>query len=125
MQGLILHSKVLFMSKYIQIDVRLNPFYEKGFAENFQAIAGFLKEGGYQKHIDNDESLYSMVDYLADITHDPRVSSYIKKQIAPFVAIMSALKAIAREKLISRKLDELDQCLYRLEDQFKELEKNL
>ena len=111
------------MSKYMQIDIRLIPFYEKGFVEHFQGIASLLKEGGYQKHIDNDESLYSIVDYLVDITQDPGFSSYIKKRIAPYVVRMSALKSAAQEKLLSRKLEELDQCLYQLEDQFEDLEK--
>jgi hypothetical protein len=109
----------------MKIDVRLMAFYEKGFAEHFQGIASLLKEGGYQKHIDNDESLYSIVDYLVDITRDPGVSSYIKKRIAPYVVRMSALKAMARDKLLAKKLEELDQCLYQLEDQFEDLERNV
>jgi hypothetical protein len=111
------------MSKYMQIDIRLVPVYEKGFAEHFPGIASLLKESGYQKHIDHDESLYLLVDFLADLIHDPDVSSDIKKRIAPYVTRMSALKVIAREKLLSRKLDELDQYLYQIEDQFEDLEK--
>jgi hypothetical protein len=109
----------------MQIDVRLIPIYEKGFVEHFQGIASLLKEGGYQKQIDNHESLYSIVDYLVDITRDPGISSYIKKRIAPHVVRMSALKAVARDRLLARKLEELDQCLYQLEDQFEDFERNL
>jgi hypothetical protein len=111
------------MSKYMQIDIRLIPIYEKDFAGHFPGIASLLKEGGYQKHIDNDESLYLQVDHMVDLIHDPDVSSDIKERITPYVKKMAALKAIAREKLLSRKLDELDQCLYQIEDQFEDLEK--
>jgi len=111
------------MSKYMQIDIRLIPIYEKGFADHFPGIANLLKESGYQKHIENDESLYLLVDYLADLIHSPDFSPDIKKRIAPYVTKMSALKAKAREKLLSRKLDELDQYLYQIEDQFEDLEK--
>lgn len=113
------------MSKYMQIDVRLIPFYEKGFTEHFQGIASLLKESGYQKYIDDDASIYLLVDCLMDLTSKPGVSSYIKKRIAPYVVRMSDVKAAAREKLLSRKLEELDQCLYQLEDQFEDLEKNI
>jgi hypothetical protein len=111
------------MSKYMQIDIRLIPIFETGFAEHFPGIASLLKKGGYQKHIDNDESLYLLVDYLVDLIHDPDISSDIKKRIEPYVMKMSTLKAMAREKLLSRKLDELDQYLYQIEDQFEDLEK--
>jgi hypothetical protein len=111
------------MSKYMQIDIRLIPIYEKSFVELFPGIANLLKEGGYQKHIDDDESLYLLVDCLVDLVNDPDVSPDIKKRIAPHVTKMSALKAMAREKLLSRKLDELDQYLYQIEDQFEDMEK--
>lgn len=113
------------MSKYMQIDIRLIPIYEKGFAEHFQGIAGLLKKGDYQKHMDDAPSIYLIVDYLVDMIHDPDVSQYIKEQIAPYVTKMKALKETAQEMLLSRKLDELDQCLYQIEDQFEDLEKNL
>jgi hypothetical protein len=113
------------MSKYMQIDIRLIPIYEKGFAEHFPGIASLLKEGGYQKHIDNDESLYLLIDCLVDITRAPDFSSEIKKRIAPYVTKMSALKEMAREELLPRRLKELDQCLYQIEDLFEDLEKNI
>ena len=112
------------MSRYMQIDIRLVPFYEKGFAEHFQGIASLFKKGGYQKKLD-DASLYLIVDYLADMARNPDVSPDIKEQIAPYVIKMKALKERAREKLLLKKLEELDQLLYQIEDQFEELEKNI
>jgi hypothetical protein len=107
------------MSRYMQIDIRLIPIYEKSFVDHFPGIANLLKESGCQKSIENDESLYLLVD----LVNDPDISSDTKKRIAPHVTRMSALKAMAGEKLLSRKLDELDQCLYQIEDQFEDLEK--
>jgi len=108
----------------MQIDIRLVPFYEKGFAEHFQGIASLFKKGGYQKKLD-DASLYLIVDYLADMARNPDVSPDIKDRIAPYVIKMKALKETARERLLSRKLEELDQLLYQIEDQFEDLERKV
>jgi hypothetical protein len=113
------------MSKYMQIDIRLIPYYEKGFVKQFPRIAHLLDERSYRTPLDKEVSLYAIVDYLVDITHEPAVPSGIKSNIAPYVKKLSALKATAREQLLSRKLDELDQCLYEIEDQFEDLEKSL
>jgi hypothetical protein len=113
------------MSKYIQIDIRLIPFYDKGFVKQFPRIAHLLNERSYRTPLEEEVSLYAIVDYLVDITHEPGVPSDIKSSIAPYVKKLSALKEAAREQLLSRKLNELDQYLYRIEDQFEDLEKNL
>ena len=113
------------MSKYMQIDIRLIPFYEKGFDKQFPRIARLLKDVSYGTPLEKELSLYAIVDYFVGITHEPGVPSDIKSSIAPYVKKLSALKETAREQLLWRKLDELDQCLYQIEDQFEDLEKSL
>ncbi|MBW1902314.1 MAG: hypothetical protein JRJ20_11855, partial [Deltaproteobacteria bacterium] len=51
--------------------------------------------------------------------------SDVKESIGPFVQEMLSVKKMAREKLLSRDLNELDQLLYKIEDQFEELESRL
>ena len=36
------------MSKYTQIDIRLIPFYEKGFVKQFPRIVRLLREWSYR-----------------------------------------------------------------------------
>ncbi len=113
------------MSKYTQIDIRLIPFYEKGLVKQFPRIARLLREWSYRTPLEKEVSMYALVDYMADIAHEPGVPSDVKNRIAPYVSKLSALKETAREQLLSRKLNELDQCLYQIEDQFEDLEKSL
>jgi len=103
----------------------LIPIYEKGFVKHFPMIASLLKEGAYRTPRDKETSLYDLVDYLVDITREPGFPLSIKNRIEPYVIKLSALKETAREKLLLRKIKELDQCLYQIEDQFEDLEKIL
>jgi hypothetical protein len=109
----------------MQIDIRLIPFYEKEFAKAFKGIAKLLKEYGYNTPLEKDVSLYNLVDYLADMVREPGVSKDVKDRLRPRVKRLTSLKETAREQLLGRRLNELDKTLYRLEDEFAELEKSL
>jgi hypothetical protein len=79
----------------------------------------------YKESLEKEPSLYILVDSLASMSRDPMVPSDIKSKINPTVTQMKALKKTARELLLSRKLNELDQILYHIEDQFSDLESSL
>lgn len=113
------------MSKYMQLDIRLRPFYEKPLAKVFPKISKLMSSVDYKEPLEKEPSLYDLVDSLASMSHDPIVPSDIKDKINPYVTKMKALKETARELLLSRKLNELDQCLYQIEDQFLDLESSL
>ena len=110
------------MSKYMQIDIRLIPFYEKNFVKQFPKIARLLKECSYGTPPEKEVSMYALVDDLVNISQEPGTPKDIKNRIAPHVKKLSTLKETAREQLLSRKLNELDQSLYQIEDQFEDLE---
>ena len=113
------------MSQYMQIDIRVVPFYEKPFVERFPNIADLLKRVSYPDPQTKEISFYSLVDNMVSMSRDPGVPSDVKESIGPFVQEMLSLKKMAREKLLSRDLNELDQLLYKIEDQFEELENSL
>jgi hypothetical protein len=113
------------MSKYMQIDIKLRPFYEKPLVKVFPKISKLMRSMDYKEPLEKEPSLYVLVDSLESMSRDAMVPSDIKGKINPFVTKMKELKETARELLLSRKLNELDRFLYQIEDQFLDLESSL
>lgn len=109
----------------MQIDVRILPFYEKSFEKKFPRITGLLKSASYGKALEEEVSLYLLLDSLVSLSRDPMSSSTVKERILPYADKMQRVKRMARECLTSRKLNELDGFLYQIEDLFEDLESNL
>ena len=106
----------------MQIDIRLLPFYEKRFVKLFPNISNLLMQLGYHELVEKEISLYQLVDHLATISRSPHTPSHLKETLAPYVSTLLVRKQTAREHLLARRLNELDQVLYELEDDFEELE---
>jgi hypothetical protein len=113
------------MSQYMQIDIRLLPFYEKGLKTHFPRLAAVLEREKYLPPGQNEPSLYSLVDLLQRMDVDPAVMSPVKEAVRPFLERLTTLKEKAREALLARSLNELDRLLYQLEDEFENLEASL
>ena len=113
------------MSKYMQIDIKLRPFYEKPLVKLFPKISKLMNSMDYKEPLEKEPSLYVLVDSLVSMSHDNMVPSDIKEKINPYVTKMKELKETARELLLSRELNELDRLLYQIEDQFLDLESSL
>jgi hypothetical protein len=109
----------------MQIDIRILPFFEKPFEKEFPKITGLLKGASYEKALEEEASLYVLLDSLVSLSRDPMFSSTVKERMLPYVDRMQRVKRVARECLISRKLNELDGFLYQIEDLFGDLENNL
>ncbi len=113
------------MSRHMQIDIRLMPFYDKPFKKIFPKISALLKEHDYTTPMERDVSLYDLVDSFSDMMNAPSIPRDVKTRLAPHVPALTSLKERARKQLLSRALNELDETLYALEDAFDELEKAL
>ncbi len=113
------------MSKYMQIDIRLIPVFEKPFKSVFPELSKMLKELSYLDSKEGDVSFYALVDYLERMSHDPGIHADVKECIRPYLKKMLPLKEKARESLLARRLNELDGLLYQLEDLFEDLEKSI
>jgi len=113
------------MSKYMQIDIRLLPFYERAFTDHFPKLAKTMENSGYFDSGGPEASLYSLVDVIRRMNLDPQVPSSVKERLRPSLEKLMALKEVAREALLARRLSELDQLLYKIEDEFEDLEKTL
>lgn len=114
------------MSKFMQIAVRLESTYGAGgFRKAFPNMTGLLRDIGYTLTLEQEPTLFHMVDVLVRIRNDPAPPENVKKPILQMLDRLTALRDQAREDLLGRRLNDLDQKLYRIEDLFMDLEREL
>ena len=110
------------MSRYMQIDISIRPFFEVPFEKRFPRLADLLRKLGYEDAIQKEPSFYHLIDTLMTICDHPETPRNIREQISPFLRTLAALKEEARDYLLARRLDDLDRKLYEIEDQFEDME---
>ncbi len=110
------------MSQFMQIDIRVMPFFEVPFEKRFPHLVELLRRLSYGEVIKKEPSFYALVDTIATISEHPDTPSELRDLISPYAGRLGKLKEQARDHLLARRLDELDQMLYRIEDQFEDLE---
>jgi len=114
------------MSRWMQIDIRLLPVYGPGgLRKVFPKIAAFLKERGYERSLEQEPSLYHLVEVLERVHKDPHVPSPEKRALEAGFDCLVAVRDEARLHLLARRLNELERSLYLLEDLFQDLERDL
>ena len=85
------------MSRHQQVDIRLLPCYEKGFAAHFPALAAVLRRFDYRRPLEEEVSLYELVDVLAGMVRDPLVAGPLRQALRSPVQRMTGLRDEARE----------------------------
>ena len=114
------------MSEYVEIEVRLKAVYGSGGLKgSFPGLARFLEAFRYTRVLDEEPSLYHLVDVLTRLRKDPAISEGAKRAIVRMEPAFTKIRDEARELLLSRRLGELDKLLYKLEDLFKDLDREL
>jgi hypothetical protein len=106
----------------MQIDIRVMPFYEKRFEKQFPRLADLLRRVSYNELVEKEPSFYEMADALETISESPQTPAPVREVMSPYVQRIMAAKEVAREHLLARRLNDLDQALYRMEDIFEDLE---
>ncbi len=110
----------------MQIDVRLLPAYGAGGLKGaVPNIYKMLADYGYDLVIEKAPSIYDMVEVMIRVNNDPHVSGDAKRQVVKKLSDLIKTRDKAREALLARRLNELDQLLYDLENLFGELDENL
>ena len=113
------------MSKYMQIDIRVVPIYERKFKKEFPHITDLFERMGRIELAEKEISFYDLLDHMVTIQNSPELPAEIKRVIDPYVNKILEIKRAAREHLLGRRLNELDKLLYQMEDQFEDLEQAL
>lgn len=110
----------------MHIEIRLIPVYDQGgFAKQYPGCSALLRDVGKKRLVDEPLTLYHLVDELARMARDPNVSPLWKKVLDKHLPQVVGCRDKAREALLARELRDLDQLLYRLEDLFQDLDKDL
>ncbi|MHC1724953.1 MAG: hypothetical protein AB9866_02825 [Syntrophobacteraceae bacterium] len=114
------------MSAYMQIDVRVLPVFGAGGLKSaFPHLFKLLKDFRYDLVIQKEPSLYDIVEVLQRIKNDPQVPVNSKRPIIEKLDGFLRLRDQARELLLARSLNDLDRVLYKLEDLYEQLERDL
>jgi len=93
------------VSKYMQIDIRLRPFYEKPLVKVFPKISKLMSSMDYKEPLEKEPSLYVLADSLASMSRDTMVPSEIKEKINPYVTKMKALKKNGGRTSLIKKIE--------------------
>jgi len=110
----------------MQIDVKVVPVYGSGGLRHaFPNLASWLKACGRDRLLREEPPLYQLVEGLERLATDPAVPAATKAGLMRLLPRFSRIRDEAREHLLSYRLKDLDACLYRLEDLFQDLEKEL
>ena len=110
------------MSQFMQIDIRVIPFFEVPFEKRFPHLVDLLRRLSYGELLKKEISFYDLVDVFVTISEHPDTPAGVREQMGSYVQRMADLKEEARDHLLARRLDDLDQTLYKIEDQFEDLE---
>jgi hypothetical protein len=110
------------MSQFMQIDIRVIPFFEVPFEKRFPHLVELFRRLSYGEVIKKEPSFYELIDTMVTFSEHPDTPPELKDLLSPYVDKLENLKEKAREHLLARRLDELDKILYRIEDQFEDLE---
>ncbi|SMC21537.1 hypothetical protein SAMN02746041_01205 [Desulfacinum hydrothermale DSM 13146] len=114
------------MSRTMQIDIRLLPAYGSGgLAKAFPRCAAMFRDVGKERVPEESPTLYHLVDELVRLMQDPAVPDRWKRPLGRHLDRLKQCRDEAREHLLGRRLNELDQSLYGLEDAFEDLERDL
>ena len=110
------------MSQFMQVDIRVVPFFEVPFEKRFPHLVELFRRLSYGEVLKKEPSFYELIDTIATISEHPDTPSELRDLISPYAGRLEKVKDQAREHLLARRLDDLDQMLYRIEDQFEDLE---
>ena len=112
------------MSKYMQLRVRIDPFYKKGFADVYPRIARgleFLEKDWTQK----DPSLLELVGKLDQLVYQLEANPPAREIFLKYKSKLHGLYEKIEEHIADWHLAKADQLLYQIEDIFDEIEKEL
>ena len=110
------------MSQFMQIDIRVIPFFETPFEKRFPHLVELFRRLSFEEALKKDPSFYELIDTLRTLFEHPDTPSEFKDLMDPYITKLDKLKEQAREHLLARRLDDLDRTLYQIEDQFEDLE---
>ncbi len=112
------------MSKYMQLTVRIHPYYKKSFAEAYPGIArrfGYLDE----QWAEEGPSLFEIVGRLDKLLYQLEGDPPFREILLAHRAKLHKLYEETQEHIADWHLSKADQLLYKMEDIFDEIEREV
>ncbi|MBW1896849.1 MAG: hypothetical protein JRI47_07300 [Deltaproteobacteria bacterium] len=112
------------MSKYMQMRVRIDPFYKKGFEGAYPRISrglAYMDEDWSKK----ERSLFEIAGQLDQLLYQLEADPPVREIVLKHKSALHGLYESIEEKIADWHLAEADQLLYKMEDIFDEIEREL
>jgi len=112
------------MSKYMQLTVRIRPYYKKGFNKAYPRVASHF---GYldKSLVDKDPSLFEIVGGLDKLLYQLEGDPPFRELLLKHRSALHKLYQGIEEHIADWHLAKADQLLYQIEDIFDEIEAEL
>jgi hypothetical protein len=108
----------------MQMRIRIQPYYQKGFKKEYQNISHALRHTNLILG-EKDPSLFELVGKYATILHELKAEESVYSVFRAHRETLSRLYEAVEEKIADWKLADADQALYKIEDIFDDIEKEL
>jgi hypothetical protein len=112
------------MSKYMQLTVRVRPYYKKGIKEAYPRVAGRL---GYldEAWVEQGPSLYEVIRRLDKLLYQLEGDPPFREILLKHRGALHTLYEEIEDQIADWHLAQADQRLYKIEDIFDEIEREL
>ena len=112
------------MSRYMQIRLNIEPAYRADLKSDFPKLAEVFEFGEIE--IDPFRTtLYKLIREVRRASHWDDVHPQARRTLEKHLDVLGPLEEQVSEKLSAWKLEGLDDLLYKIEDAFEDLEKDL
>lgn len=112
------------MSKYMQLQVRIRPYYKKDFQKIYPRIARGLEYLG-EESSEKDPSLFQLVGKLDQLLYQLQADPPVREIVLKHKTKLHELYERVEENIADWHLAKADQLLYQMEDVFDEIEREL
>ena len=112
------------MSKYMQLTVRIRPYYKKSISKTYPRIAhrlSYLDEAW----VEEDPSLFEIIGKLDKLLYQLEGDPPFREILLQHRSALHTLYEDVEECIADWHLAKADQVLYRMEDIFEEIEDEL
>ena len=108
----------------MQMRIRILPYYNRGFKETFPKIAHSLR---HVKLVSQEEnpSLFSLVGHFDTVLHTLEADAPVRRVFMVHREKLKTLYEEVEEQIADWQLAKADQALYKIEDIFDDIEKEL
>jgi hypothetical protein len=111
------------MSRFMQIRIHLEPVYRPDLQSHFPRLSKTLEALGISAQL-CCATLYHLVRELERAVYGD-IDPALRRTLERHTPVLVRLRGEVEEKLAAWKLEGLDELLYRMEDAFQELEREL